>query len=991
MEVDKIFKDISATYRMVEGSYKKLKSYYYFDKTQLFVKKRIAEFESSRDQFSKTLKVLSENLVAENKDYFTALISQVNFKILPKKFESDDSKSDCIQSAVDRYQKISKVNFFIDMPIELYIIDFLWTLLIGKISVDKNNLYEYAAATRFKKSLFNNDLDLKNGINFNSNRSFEPYYSLYSSWRNNAFKVIEKQHEKSDTILLCLDLKNFYYSVEFSFSNIKEFLDNDERLSSFNFLTSIIEDIYLTYTKRIGDFKTGIKDKDKLCIFPIGITSPIVLRELYLRDFDIIISQTLDPLYYNRYVDDILIVLQTDDAGSLKSADIIKKYLIDKSIVKELNNDLKFVGYNNIRIQKDKINTFVFLKKQRAVLLDIYAQAINMNSSEANLLPDIDVLKTSFTQNAYNIQNLEISNKIRDLGFLQSNNYNATRFINGLQKIVKNTKMHHSIIDNFDDILEFYSGSQSVEFSNNWRAIFELFVLANDKKHAWALYYTIKEQINCLDFKSNIDGIYEKKKKILIKNLKTALKEKLYIAMALAASLNPDFSISKSSKKINPLAQIFRASNMLNHILVSYPLINYLKLESFPMVNGDISRLLTKEQSVFEFDEFKLNWTPRYINAIEFFIANFFYGFCNKSRLIIDPNLVFNKFVKHNNLGEYLENPFGFFKSSDKQRDSQTARNYIFSINDQANQDPVIALVNTKIEEADVVSVLDDPTRLLTIENKTRLFKILNTAKEEKVDILIFPEFYFPPAWLMDISLFAIRNKISIITGMQYLTCEDRAYNNVCAVIPAVTNKSFSTGFLQFREKNFYAPKEKIEIAKHGFSCKDNDIPVYYIIDNGKYRFSAILCYEFTDITSRASMKSEIEILFVPQLNKDTNYFSSIVEATSRDLHCFVVQANTSSYGDSRVTAPYKTESKNVLQVKGGDNDVVMVSKLEILNLKKTQNSYSINLERTIRACKQCKKIRRRNLSGIAKNEICKKCGANAFKENKIKGNPPNF
>ena len=64
-------------------------------------------------------------------------------------------------------------------------------------------------------------------------------------------------------------------------------------------------------------------------------------------------------------------------------------------------------------------------------------------------------------------------------------------------------------------------------------------------------------------------------------------------------------------------------------------------------------------------------------------------------------------------------------------------------------------------------------------------------------------------------------------------------------------------------------------------------------------------------------MKSKIELLFVPQLNKDTNYFSAIVESTSRDLHCFVIQANTSAYGDSRITAPYKTEEKNILQIKG--------------------------------------------------------------------------
>ncbi len=486
-----LFKDINETLLMVEGSYKKLKSRFYYDKTQLFVKKRIAVFESDRNRFSKELMTISENLSAKNMDYFKTLIDQISFRIFPKKFISAECISDSIHSAVDHKQMISKVNFFIDMPVELYIIDLLWTLLIGKISGENRTLFRYAAATRFKKSLFNSNAELKAGIDFESNRSFEPYFGLYSAWRNDAFKIIEEQHEKSDCILLCLDLKNFYYSVEFNFSQIKEFLNHDERLGSCDFLTSVIEEIYFAYTTLIGKYKKGIRNKGKSCVFPIGITSAIILRELYLYKFDKQIEQTLSPLYYNRYVDDMLIVLEADNTTALTKQDIIKKYLIDTTITRVSgNNDLKFAGYNNIKIQKDKINCFTFLKNQRAVLLDIYKDAINTNSSEANLLPDLDVLKSSFTLNAYNIQNLEISNKIRDLGFLQNNNYKATRFINELQRIVKNTRIEQSIMNNyFDDILEFYSGSQSVEYSNNWRSIFELFLLlANDKERARTLF-----------------------------------------------------------------------------------------------------------------------------------------------------------------------------------------------------------------------------------------------------------------------------------------------------------------------------------------------------------------------------------------------------------------------------------------------------------------------------------------------------------------------
>lgn len=983
--MDYIFGDIDETLRMVEGAYKKLKSFYFFDKTYVFVKERIADFESNKELFPSVLEKISENLKNKNSDYFQALINEIAFRVLPKKFESKRCLNNCINTDIDHQQAITRINFFIDMPIELYILDFLWTLLIGKISFEQKDSFKYAAATRFKKSVFNANHELKQGIDFDSNRLFEPYFGLYSAWRNRAFKTIEKQHRKSNTILLCLDLKSFYYSVEFSFIQILDYLGQDKRLSSFDFLTTIIENIYSNYTQLISQYKKGIRNNKNSCIFPIGIASPLVLRELYLRRFDATIAETLTPLYYSRYVDDMLIVLKTNEEDLANHNEIINKYLIDTEIIKKSNeNELKFNGYNNIRVQKNKINSFFFQKNKKSVFFDIYAKAININSSEANLLPDIDVLNSSFTQNSYNIQNLEISNKVRDLGFLQNNNLNATRFINGLQRILKNTIVEKNILDSYlNEIVEFYQGSQSIEFSNNWRSIFELFLLANDKEKARSLFLAINNEIDSIDFEYiDEDEIYEKKKQFLTRHIKEHLREKLTICIALATSLDINFSIKL---KIKRLAQRFRTSNMLNHTMVSFPLSNYSIAEDFPLNNIGIIEKISKENNLFKLDKNKLKWSPRYINAIEFFIANFLHGFSSKDRLTVNPNTIFDRFIKHNNLGQYLENQFGFSSN-----ESNRILHYNFAIRDNLNINPKIALVNTKIEEAEALLTVTNPRALLTIDNKRRLFKILNTAKEEDVDILVFPEFYFPTAWLVDIAIFAVKNNISIITGLQYLTNNGQAFNNVCMVVPIITDSRFSTGFVQMREKNFYAPKEKIELSKRGFFCKDLQPPVYYIFDNGKFRFSTILCYEFTDIESRTSMKAKVETLFVPQLNRDTNYFSAIVESTTRDLHCFVVQANTSSYGDSRVTAPYKTQYKNILQVKGGENDVVMIANLDISSMRKARKKYPVDLTKAIYACGNCKKIRQRNISIKKKEEVCSKC-VHSLLNNKIKGTPPNF
>lgn len=57
---------------------------------------------------------------------------------------------------------------------------------------------------------------------------------------------------------------------------------------------------------------------------------------------------------------------------------------------------------------------------------------------------------------------------------------------------------------------------------------------------------------------------------------------------------------------------------------------------------------------------------------------------------------------------------------------------------------PKIALVNTNISIDDALNAIIAPQKTLTLKSKVRLFKILNIAKEEGVNILVFPEYYFP-------------------------------------------------------------------------------------------------------------------------------------------------------------------------------------------------------------------------------------------------------
>jgi hypothetical protein len=101
-----------------------------------------------------------------------------------------------------------------------------------------------------------------------------------------------------------------------------------------------------------------------------------------------------------------------------------------------------------------------------------------------------------------------------------------------------------------------------------------------------------------------------------------------------------------------------------------------------------------------------------------------------------------------------------------------------------------------------------------------------------------------------------------------------------------------------------------------------------------------MLCYEMTDIIARAMYKGKCDIIAAPVFNPDTTYFSNIIDATVRDLHAFIVQANTSIFGDSRVTGPYDRDSKDIFKIKGGKNDYAIVGTINFKSFVDFQMNY---------------------------------------------------
>src|SRR5574344_281045 len=119
----------------IKNVYRKLKTHFYYDNTNHFMRRKIAEFETSED-FEQKLQSLLDDLNNYDNSFNIEKYDKISYYTQPKGFENNILDKDCESLIVtnryisDQYQ-LKNFNFFIDIPIELHIINVLWIVKLG--------------------------------------------------------------------------------------------------------------------------------------------------------------------------------------------------------------------------------------------------------------------------------------------------------------------------------------------------------------------------------------------------------------------------------------------------------------------------------------------------------------------------------------------------------------------------------------------------------------------------------------------------------------------------------------------------------------------------------------------------------------------------------------------------------------------------------------------------------------------------------------------
>ena len=243
-----------------------------------------------------------------------------------------------------------------------------------------------------------------------------------------------------------------------------------------------------------------------------------------------------------------------------------------------------------------------------------------------------------------------------------------------------------------------------------------------------------------------------------------------------------------------------------------------------------------------------------------------------------------------------------------------------------------VAIANTIVNKDHIAaSMFNDP--ILTSGRRKKLIDILNQAEKCKSDILVLPEVSIPYEWLSIIADESRRKQRAIIAGLEHLRINNVCFNLIATCLP-VERQGIKDVVVVLRLKNHYSPHESFTIRNRGKIVPVPAPSTYNKFIWHNVHFSTYNCYELADITHRSIFRSEVDILFASEYNRDVNHFSNIVETISRDIHCYFVQVNSSDLGDSRITKPSRTETRDIIRLKGGKNDVVLYDEINLNELR---------------------------------------------------------
>ena len=967
------------------SAYRLLKSHAYYENLNLFIKNSVAQFEKNYihrytpdersveygfDEFKLTIQKNPEHpfnkIIAvlndpepERHPYFQDWLGKIDFRLCIKNVKDSQKKNDIkdggylTNKRTDLTYSVDKVNYFIEAPIELHILDMLWSALVGTAIDNKltdeclgNRLSDNA--THYRDNFYNNN---SNKLVQQQQGLFKQYIGQYNKWRDGALTaartVVDSQ---SDTAIFSLDIKSYYYNINFEFNDVRQILSKEGDKSQFELkLCDMLEAIHAQYYLKIKPYMAVThKGEANNKILPIGFSSSSIIANLYLSDLDLFISKKLQPAYYGRYVDDLIFVFKNpiiEDENTV--TEFIKTYFAEMMEKKKDNNELYQLNerYHCLPIQGDKLKLYYFDKNHTLAGLDVFQKELEERSSAFRFLPD-EHIDSDFEKFAYDILYDGSANKFRSIVGLAENETELSKYLSS-QIIAHRLCQITPDNDPVPKIKSFFKGRNALRFNRLWEKVFSYALIKGGNESIDFVKYFYDKLVYLINNTSFFDKYYNDE---LTKKLKKDLLDHLAISICLPFSLLDNKYVKETliqkivtkNRHVDYESRIdnLRVSNLFRHSYIAWPLMNYTDHNgSLCDPNG-----YQQNQGIKLLDLY-LDLSPRFIHFEEWQVFHAY----EKLHPGADGSN-FENFVK-DTTSEYKDRWFQDdfpIHIIDQESSNEINNNNIqineINIKDQESSEKIkVAIANLKIEFSDIEKAYSKDIESgvikpnVGIERQKTLFGILNEAEKHKVKLLVLPEVSIPVSWLPFMVSHARRHQIALVFGLEHWVVGDNAYNLIIEALPFKVKDKYNSCLVTMRVKNHYAPLEKEKLKQCRLIPAEPVKKVYNLNNWHSIGLASYNCYELANIEHRSLFRSKIQILAACVWNKDTSYYDHILESASRDLFCYVIQSNTSQFGGSCVLQPSSSIKSQIIKVKGGDNGCILVTELNIKELKEYQ------------------------------------------------------
>jgi hypothetical protein len=863
-----------------------------------------------------------------------------------------------------------------NLSVEFHILGSLWIDKVGHLLEAIVGECSYGCRLKRPRQKFNRFIPQFNfaeeiAPNKLENGHFRFYPPDYRRWQKDGLHAMQAALKKEKKVIaLTTDIQSFYHRIHPGFLLHSDFVremgirDYDETQE---YLTKLITEALLYWGDSVI---TGPKDKKINSTHggvPVGWAPSKIIANLLLHKFDSAIKKGLTPLFYGRYVDDIFMVLE--DNGELMSRTDVWRFIeqrvdgvryssesILNDVVAEYNHPYSAESIINFGHDKEKV--FVLEGTSGETLIEKVEQSLNDNSSEWRFLPESEESMVKMADDIAS-SGSDFSEAVDNLRKSDGISIGRLKFILLIQKLeimvdsLPKEIWHKSLQKLFSFTKDFILVPENLPIYCGYHSrLISLFSRAQMYKEVIAMSKRIDECFLLLREGDSSNGdLFNRSREFHHLVLKEAFlrgfvesnsaNDRQMEQVLKMFELNLD-DASKRSQLIF-LADLHRIP--FKEILFRKKLARlYLQNLNDEYNSVVLERLqLHQTKALFQFwkQQKRLNKNPGFFPTALFF--------CTRPMTLLDLTVLYPKWSANEEyFKRFKQVILGFNLKLNIAPPSDIQKDLVFlEISTwKRDKNPVVALTSFLVDQKSWKAIVRQEGIEPDQSRIPRMFELTNNILRCKsnIDYVIFPELSIPRRLLSMIAQRFNNAGISFITGTEYLfraTPGDqfRGYVKNQLLYYLTTNGRQVVRITQ--EKTIPATHEERELFQIGGWILKADDGAKYIINHKGFVFSGLICNDFLNIDNRQQLRGKVDTLIVVEWNKDTNTYDPLVQSSSNDLHCFVIQVNNREYGDTRLRGPYKESYKrDRVSVRGGILDYFVVSDIEINELRDFQRNF---------------------------------------------------